>query len=82
MKRIAKMMPATAKIAAMIPPAIAPLLEAPVGATAAADEVTAASAVVCVTDVDVVTGGVYIPVFTGFDEDDVCGTLEVKCPRL
>ena len=70
------MMPATAKIAAMIPPATAPLLEAPVGATAAADEVTAASAVVLVTDVD--AGGVYIPVFTGF----VCGTLEVRCPRL
>ena len=77
MKRIAKMMPATARIAAMTPPAIAPLLEPPVCATAAADEVTAASAVVCVTDV--VTGG---PVFTGFDDDDVCGIYEVRCPPL
>lgn len=68
------MMPAIAKMAAMIPPAIAPLLEAPVCATAAADEVTAASAVVRVTDV--VTGGVYGAVFTGFDFV-VVGVVEV-----
>lgn len=81
------MMPVTARMAAMIPPAIAPLLEPPVGATAAADEVTAAAnevadASVVVRVTDVVAGGVYIPVFTGFDEDDVCGILEVRLPRL